>query len=87
MYLKEIKLLTEIEVSAIFKASQRKVQEWRKNGELPATKIGRSYVYDQNDVYKFYRDRKWKNTNLISEYFKQNKKSALASTQEMYRLQ
>lgn len=65
--------------------SQRKLREWRQTGTIVGTKIGRSYFYDQKDLDHLWKFLKGKNTNLVLRKIQMmKKKSALASTREMY---
>jgi excisionase family DNA binding protein len=46
------------EVAEILHVTVGTVREYIKDKQLPAYKVGRSYLVDRADVYKFLRDRR-----------------------------
>jgi len=50
-------LLTVTELAARYSVPVRTIQYWCKTGELPAKKLGRDWVVDEEDARKFMAER------------------------------
>lgn len=46
------KFLTCKQVAEILQVTEKTLKNWRDNGVLPATKIGRSIRYNESDIIK-----------------------------------
>lgn len=65
---------SEEELSKIFHASKRKVQEYRKLGLLKGTKITQGYVYHNDEITEFFKKFKGKDISNLEQL----KKSTLS---------